>query len=195
MSDNTRATSQVAVTGRAVARAAAGAFGGKPSVRRYYDEREMHSVDILTSPDRPTPGFATYSTLSLHTAPNLLEGKDIRVEIAGVAPCSATEFPNMLASAAFFVIKDRWLCAPGVVFPALVKEYGPSSHLQHVMWAPPFPWEELGAVPVTDELTVHWLLAVPISEAERRFLIEHVRGGQPGGLRPLDDGPLPKRDR
>ena len=74
--------------------------------------------------DRPTAGFATYSTIGLHEAPNLLDGKDIRVEVAGVADTAVVEFANLLATAAFYVIKDSWLCAPGVVFPGLVSDYG-----------------------------------------------------------------------
>jgi hypothetical protein len=163
--------SPVAESGRAVARAAAAAFGGQPQARRFYDKAETHSVDIAWCSDRPNVGFVSYSTLSVHTAPNLLDGKDIRVEMAGVAATSDAAFPNMLATAAFYVIKDSWLCAPGVVFPSLVKDYGLSSHLDHVMWAPPFPWNQLGSVEITEDLTVHWLLAVPISEAERKLLV------------------------
>jgi hypothetical protein len=102
----------------------------------------------------------------------MLEGKDIRIELAGVAPNGVAEFPNVLATAALFVIKDAWLCAPGVVFPALLTEYELSSTLEHVLWVPPFPWEHLGSVEIGDGQRVHWLLAVPISEAERQLLNE-----------------------
>ena len=70
-------------------------------------------------------------------------------------------------------MKNRWLAAPGVVFPGLVNECGVASPLEHLMWAPPFPWEELGPVQVPGEVAVHWLLAVPISERERVFLVNH----------------------
>lgn len=164
--------SPISEAARIVARAAATAFGGEPRVDRFYDEPEPHSVDVLTCVDRPTPGFSTYSTVSLHAATNLLEGADIRVEVAGIAPRGVAEFPNVLATAAFRVIKDGWLCAPGVVFPALLSDYGLSSTMEHVLWAPPSPWEELSSVEIVDDLSVHWLLAIPISEAERSFLVD-----------------------
>ena len=157
---------------RGVVREAAKAFGGEARVERFYDESESRSVDILTCPDRPSRGFSTYSTVGLHEAPNVLEGDDIRVEVTGVAAPGVAEFPNMLASAAFFVMKEAWLCAPGVVFPGLVSDYGLSSTMEHVLWTPPFPWEELGSVRIADDLNVHWVLAVPISERERKFLLE-----------------------
>jgi hypothetical protein len=156
----------------AVARAAAAAFGGRPEVRRFYDKGDVNSIDILHCADRPMAGYKTYSSLGLYETPNMLDGSDVRAEIAGVAASGLTEFPNALATAAFYVQKNRWLCAPGVVFPGLISDYRLSSTLQHVLWVPPFPWEQLGSVTVRDDLTVHWLLAVPISEAERQLLLD-----------------------
>jgi hypothetical protein len=162
-------------SGRAVARAVRDAVGGEPVVEYFLDQPEKNSVYIVHFDDRPVPGYATYSTLSLHLAPNYLEGDDIRVEVAGVAPSIATGFPSLLSTVAFFVTKDHWLCAPGVVFPGLIPRYCPglSSTLEHVVFTEPFPWEQLSTVKVSDELSVHWLLAIPISEAERQFLLEH----------------------
>ncbi len=159
--------------GRFLARVAAKAFGGEPHVDRYYDEAESRFIDVLSCADRPAEEYSTYSTLGLHRTANLMEGVDIRVEVAGVAPTQATAFPNMLATAAFYVMKDGWLCAPGVVFPNLVREYDLSSTVEHVLWTPPFAWEELSAVEVDGDTAVHWLQAVPISEGERRLLVEH----------------------
>jgi hypothetical protein len=164
--------SSVTESARAAARTAAAAFGGKPEVRTYWDRDEAHSVDILDCNDRPNPGFVSYSTLGVHLLPNKVDADDIRVEMAGVAGTDVAEFPNLLATAAFYVIKDRWLCAPGVVFPSMLNEYKLSSTLEHIMWAEPFPWEQLGSVEVGGGLTIHWLLAIPISEAERRFLMD-----------------------
>lgn len=158
--------------GRRLARAAADAFGGQPRVNRYYDEPEAHAVDILACRDAPAPGYSTYSTLTLHESPNLLEGNDIRVEIAGVAESRFVEFPNVIATAAFHIIKQGWLCAPGVVFPGIMSEYDLPRALEHVLWVTPFAWEDLHSVDLADNGPVHWLLAVPISEGERQFLIE-----------------------
>jgi len=166
--------SDVHADSRAVARAAAAAFGAhEPTVRQWLDEGEAHAVHLMACADRPAAGFTTYSTVTLHQAPNVLDGENVPVELAGVASTDAKTFGNLLATAALYVMKDRWLAAPGVVFPELVNQYDPSSRLEHVLWAPPFPWEQLGSVQVADDLTVHWLLAVPISEAERKFLVTH----------------------
>lgn len=156
---------------RAVAKAAASAFGGEPRVHRHYDVDETNAVDILTCADRPSPGFVTYSTLGLRHFENVLDDADIRVELAGVCSIGASEFPNLLATAAFFVMKQHWLCGPGVVFPGILNYYALSRDLEHILWVEPFPWEQLGAVTLPDRSKVHWLLAIPIAESERQFLL------------------------
>jgi hypothetical protein len=139
---------------------------------RYLDEPEQHSVDLVKCDDSPWSGYTTYSTVSLHLFPNMLEGDDVRVELAGVAETGIDQFPNLISTAAFYVIKDRWLAAPGVVFPDLLREYDLRTRMEHLMWAPPFAWETLRKVAVSSELAVHWLLAIPIYESERRFLLD-----------------------
>jgi hypothetical protein len=169
---STSATDRVPESGRAVAKAAASAFGTTGRVDRYHDPSESNWVDILACTDRPSIGFATFSTVSLHRFANLLEDVDIRVELAGVAAVTKLEYPNMLASAAFAVAKDGWLAAPGTVFQDLVSDYQLSAELRHLLWVPPFPWEQLGSLRLEDGSTVQWLLAVPITEPERRLLLE-----------------------
>jgi hypothetical protein len=45
-----------------------------------------------------------------------------------------------------------------------------SKTMAHVLLAPPFPWPELGGVDVGSNISVNWLLAVRISEAERQLI-------------------------
>ena len=77
---------------RTVARAARDAFGatGKPDVPRMWDAAEHAYVDVLACPDTPDQGLTTYSTLSLHETTNLLDGRDIRVEVATALGSVAT---------------------------------------------------------------------------------------------------------
>ena len=155
---------------RYLAQAAAQTFGGTASVYRFYDKDESHSVGILSCTDAPQEGFSTYSTIGVHEATNMLEGTDVRVELAGVTPTEADGFANLLATAAFQVSKEGWLAAPGVVFPNLFREYGLSDTLEHILWVEPFPWESLGSVEASHELTVHWLLGIPLADTEREYL-------------------------
>ena len=166
------ATPELPESVRAAASTAGSVIGGAHRrLGRWADPREENSVHIITCEEAPSPGLTTYSTVSLHQHPNLLDGKDTRVELAGVADSRVLEFPNALSTAAFYVIKDHWLAAPGVVFPGILLDYDLGTDMEHLMWAPPFPWDELGRVNL-GELIAHWLIAVPIYESERRFLLE-----------------------
>ena len=154
---------------RAVASVLREVVGGVPQVHEYLDEDESHRVALFSAVARPASECTAYSTIGLCRAPNVLDGRQIAVELAMVSLSSRLDVPNVLASCAFLVTKDRWRCAPGVVFPDVFTKYGDGGHLRHVVWVPPFPWDRLAAVDVEDR-SIHWLLGVPISDDEREFL-------------------------
>ena len=158
---------------RAVARTAANAFGGRPEVGRYYDEPETNWVDLLSCRDAPEAGLVSYSTVTLHRAPNFVAGEDVRVELAGVARSAEPAFANALTWIALTIIKDHWMAAPGVVYPNVLQRLELSMSVAHLMLVEPFEWEGLGEVQLVGAPIVHWLHAVPISESEYRFLLEH----------------------
>lgn len=162
-------------SGRRIARAAADALGatGRPRMVRMYDEAETTHVDVMMVDDAPSLGLTAFSTMGLHTTINLLDGKDIRVEFVVVAPTGTERVENLIAHAAFQVVKDAWLAAPGGVYPGLVTEYGLSEGLPHLMLTSPFPFANLARVSVEDAPTVHWLLAFAIAETERLYLYDH----------------------
>jgi hypothetical protein len=118
---------------------------------------------------------SSYATIGTSDAPLFFRGKEyqVRAELVGACSSSFIEFPNVLATAAFNIIKSRWFCAPGVVFPDVFAMYRPESSMAHVLFVSPFLWEDgLQTVSLPDR-KVAWLLAVPISEAERAFAVEH----------------------
>lgn len=159
-------------SGKQLARAAATAFGGTPSVVRYYDSDESHHIDILRCSGAPQQGYETFSTLGLSDYVNHLDGQQVAVELVVVGRTEDEALPKALSTAAFNVMKDGWLAAPGVVFPDLLATYDLSATLPHVVWMPPTPWPSLASLSVEGE-PVHWLLALPLAENERQALNEH----------------------
>jgi hypothetical protein len=162
---------EVPETAKSAARAAKAVFGGVFRVTEYLDESEEHAVDVLTCENAPRPGYWVNSTVNLHLAPNVIDGVDRRVELALVTPSTATVAPNVIATAAFNISKSGWIVAPGVVYPDILTAYGLPDDLPHLMWSWPFDFEELGEVDLGEGVYTHWLVGVPISEAERRFLL------------------------
>lgn len=165
---------------------------GESVVRAFYDEHEENVVAIVEADGTPDPGLSTYATASLHAYENVLDSRDIRVELILVGERGRPEVANVLATAAFFVTKDRWLAAPGVVFPNIVSEYFPEATVKHVMWVEPFDFTGVSSLTISGLAEpIHVLQGVPITDAERDLLVAHGFGAlehalESGGARHYD---------
>jgi len=159
---------------KTIAKTLAQAFGGKPSVRRFWDEKDKQFVDILTCSNRPEKGVSSYSTIGLSDAPLLKDGTEYptRVEITGACGTAFSGFNNALATAAFCIINSKWFCYPGAIFPDVLSMYDISPTMRHFIFVPPFLWEDKLKTITVGNKTVAWLLAVPISDEERQFAEE-----------------------
>jgi hypothetical protein len=155
-----------------IARHEAASFGGGFRVQTYWDAPEGHFVDILAAADAPGSGVTSYATIGLSNWPLYINGVEYltRLELVGACATTVGAFPNLMSTASMFVIKDRWACYPGAIFPGLVGMYpGLSSTMNDLFFVPPFLWDDGPATLSLGERTVAWLQAVPISEAEHGF--------------------------
>jgi antitoxin YqcF len=153
---------------RTIARATAAAFGGVARVVRHADAHNTASIDILSSVDRPWDGVTSYATIGLSDWP--MPGSvspPLGVEIVGAVDSRIEVFGNVLATAAFCVINSGWRCEPGAVFSGVVQAHLPNVTLPHMMFVPPFLWEDDLRSRRVGNKTVAWLLGVPISDSER----------------------------
>lgn len=158
-----------------IARNAIEAFGGKPKVIKYWDEKKESSIDILESNDRPNSGVTAYSTIGLneYSIGSISEDAPLVVEIVGVCATKIDLFANILASCAFNIINAKYKCYPGAIFENIVEFYIPDSGMKHILFTTPFLWEDrLKTIQLPDK-KVAWLLAVPISEEEFKYVKEN----------------------
>lgn len=163
--------SDVSDENKKLARTVAAAFGGKPSVTRYWDDNHQSYVDLLVSIDQPQTGVTSYSTIGLSDHLLIKDGKDfgVRVEFVGACGAGFTKFDNIIATAAFCVINSKWFCYPGAIFPNVVGMYEASTTLKHILFVPPFLWEDKLKTMEMRGKKVAWLLVVPISDQEMEF--------------------------
>ena len=129
--------------GKAVSRVALDAIGGTPKSFNYFDEDESHKVGIARFVGAPADGLTTWSTLTLHMAPNVFHGTDIRVELLGIARQDDERTANVLATSAFYVMKNGWVASQGAVFRDLVRTYVEDTTTPHVLWSAPQYWTAL----------------------------------------------------
>ena len=92
----------------------------------FADDTNENSIDIYIGEDRPDIGLNTYSTIGLSKFPVDLvcsDGREIRVEYIGMCNSDFSEFPNIVASCAFNIIKDNYICKPGMVAIDAIADY------------------------------------------------------------------------
>lgn len=161
---------KISDSNKALAKALVNAFGVKPSISRYWDENENSFVDVMVCEHTPQTNVITYATLGLsdHSLPN----ERTRVEFVGAFGAGFEECANIISTAAFCVINSKWEIRPGAIFPDVVSMYRRDSDMKHLLFCPPFLWENLVTRELADK-TVAWLMLVPISESEYRFAEEN----------------------
>jgi antitoxin YqcF len=163
--------SEISIENKALAKLVATAFGKQPSVRRFWDDNHEKHVDIATSRDCPQNGVSSYATLGLSDWPLILDGQEyqVRTELVGACASVFSNFDNALATAAFCIANSKWFCAPGVVFPDVLSLNNCSPTMKHFIFVPPFLWEDKMKTIDLKTKVVAWLLAVPISDEERKY--------------------------
>jgi antitoxin YqcF len=158
---------------RDVARVAAETFGGGISVKQCWDAAENSMIAILIAEDSPAKNLKSYSTIGLcdseihdHSGP-----LPFRAEFAMTAQTHFEKAGNILATAAFHVINSGWSCHCFALYPGVVEMYYSESPMKHLLFVDPFMWDDAFPDFQIGELPVQWLLAIPISESERRYAI------------------------
>ena len=168
--------STVTLDNKIIARKLLKAFGGgSPRVQQYnHDNEELH-IDILSIVGSPDEDITSYGTIGLsdYSMPFGNEEFSTRIELCSAGLTSFIEFPNVLASAAFNIIRSGFVCHPGLVMRDYVREYKKDIQLPHLYFTSPFFWEDELKTITLSEKTISWLLCFPISDAEAKFLLEN----------------------
>lgn len=160
----------ISKTNKLIAKSAIQAFGGQMSVFDYFDDYNNH-IDLLSSINQPCNGVTSYSTIGLYeySIGYSIGQKPLRVEIVGACASEYEHFPNILAACAFHVINSKVSISPGIIFEGIVESYYPDIEVKHILFMPPFLWEDSLSTLDLDDKQIAWLLAVPISENENLF--------------------------
>ena len=150
-------------------------IGLAPKVVSYLDDEEKTSIDIYIGEDRPDFGLTTYSTIGLSEySIDLIDKKNIpiRVELIAVCESQVDKFANVIASCAFDIIKNNYSCSPSTVNMNAISLYYDNLEMKHIYYTMPYLWDGLQGIELGGNV-VNWLLAIPISENELRFLDEN----------------------
>jgi hypothetical protein len=157
---------------RELAKYAASAFSAdRPPIFQYWDNDHSSQIHVMEAADRPEPGITSYSTIGLSEYPIFKNGEvlNLRTEFVGACDSRFEGFGNIIATSAFCIVNSKWFCAPGTIFPDVVRMHDLSSTLSDVYFTVPFLWAEQFKALDLGQRKVAWLLMVPISRAETEF--------------------------
>ena len=158
-----------------IAKTLATAFGVKPTVKAYWDEAERVSIDILRCPSPVVSNIVDYGTIGLSNHPIYNQGKEfkVRLELVSTAKQEFDYIPNLLSTAAFIIIKNKWFCHPGAVLMSMIDMYDRDVEVKHLYFTSPSLWDDNLETQDLETKTVTWLQAIPITEQERHYIIEN----------------------
>jgi hypothetical protein len=151
-------------------------LGGDQKAFSYVKKEDGSNMDILFCKDSPAPNYLTCATLGLVNRATFAtsNGKHIRAELIGLSTNKDGDTLGLIMSSLYRNIVERDLpCAYGVVFTGFLDGVLKDSDMSSILFtAPPLFWKEsLGVVDLDKDNILTWLYAMPISEAERQFLI------------------------
>ncbi|HIE4197316.1 suppressor of fused domain protein [Burkholderia cenocepacia] len=158
---------------KAVGRHALSVFDGMPKVQEYLHDDLPMAVDVLSVADSPDPDLVSYSTIGLfETALGGETELGTRVELCGAMPADIEHWPNVLAFAAFALMRSRWAVMPGGVVEGYVAECYSDTLVPHLYLTAPFLWNDghFKQLDLESGEKVNWLQGIPISDAELEIL-------------------------
>jgi hypothetical protein len=161
----------VSEANKIVAQKVAEAFGRYPKLTTMWDADNRSSVYVAAVVDSPEMGLTSYSTVNLSDWPLYVDGHlyETRIEMMGTAPSELELFESAVSTAAFCVIKQKWECYPGAIFPDILAMYHLSTTMKHVLFTEPFPDTPLEKSLQLPDRLVTWLMMVPIADSEYEF--------------------------
>lgn len=146
-------------------------IGGKPNVYRYYDEKNIKSIDILSCIDRPYTGVTSYGTIGLsgYDIGLFSDNKSLRLELLGACDKNNELFANIISTTAFEIMESG-KCGYGEIISNVVSQYIQDSDMKHIYLMNAFLWEGFDTIEFEDS-KVAWLLIIPISESEKQYAL------------------------
>lgn len=150
-------------------------IGGEPKFYTCGDEQGTSTIHVLCIENAPLEGVHFYSTVGTmeYSSGYTSDGVPLRVELLGTCDAREDTFPEILATCAFCIINSNFKIFPGEIFYNVVGMFHSTIDMKHIMFVPPFLWEDELETIRFDDKWVDWLLAIPISENECLYAERH----------------------
>jgi hypothetical protein len=159
-----------------IERLLADAFAGEPVHQRILHVTRKYEVTIVDVAGHPEPELSSFATLGLWrtplTGPKITETE--RLELVGIFESNKEGCREVLASAAFRTMRTQKYIHPGSVLQDCVHEWYPKASVPHLYFVEASTWTFPQLKPaMMGKLRIHFLEALPISDAEYQYVEEH----------------------
>lgn len=156
-------------TNKLIANNALKIFNARPKIFRFADEEEVKTIDLMICENCPDEGITSYGTIGLFNCNIGLtyEEKPLCMELLAACASSIEDFANIVTTTAFEIMDGKSVY-PGYIFDDVVSMYIGNSDMEHILLTYPFLWNNTQNLPF-DDMTVAYLMAVPVSNAEKKF--------------------------
>ncbi len=164
---------------RHLERLLAEAFGGVPDVYTAVHHTRKYEVPVLSVHRRPEPELSSLATLGLWRTPlvGLRKGESFRIELVGISETAREGCREVLASAAFRVMRTHQVILPGTVLLNCLHDWYPKASVPHLYFVEARRWSFPTLHPAKmGSLEVHFLEALPVTEEEAQHVASY--GGQ-----------------
>ena len=157
---------------RAIARKIKAAFGPNTQWGRFGDEGEINDCYVAECLNCPVHGVTSYATVGLSRNHQDAGDKDVLVEVLAACASETPCIDNLVSSCVFDSVRNGSNIVYGTCLSNIIDQYEISKTMRHVVFVAPFLWDDLQQVEI-DGSTVYFLMALPISDAEREYLFEN----------------------
>ncbi len=140
---------------------------------------KMGQVALTSSrPNCPRKGIDSFATVGLsdRSIGMIMGGIPLGVEIVGACKQTFAKFPDILADCAMTVLNTQVKFHPGAVFKNSIMAHYRDLDMKHILFVPPYGWEQDFLTLDLPTKKVAWLMALPISDAELKFFNETESG-------------------
>lgn len=150
-------------------------FGGKALEFQVIHVSRKFEITTLIVPGKPEPELCSISTSGLwHTQGNILyPGTPTRYELTGVFEINREGAREIVAAAAFKIMRTQRLPRPGQVFLNIVHEWYPKASVPHVYITEAHEWTFPALQPFRlGPVQVKFLQIIPITDSEAQLVEE-----------------------
>lgn len=157
---------------RVIAQHSLSFIGGTPKTLTYHSNSGNKRIDIIINSNVGFRNTEVVSTLGLYRANlSMVAGNlPLRLELITMCDVDDESWRNILASAAFEIM-DFPFFKYGMVVQNVVGAYK-NTNLKHAFLTSPVFWDKYQSL-VTSNCIVAWLMPVPVSDSERRFILKN----------------------